>query len=67
MTAPTAIPAFAPVDKPPPPPLLPADGAEERPVFAGTLELEGVGAMNSSEVTLKHGTEVVKSRVSTKV
>jgi hypothetical protein len=61
------MPAFAPVDKPPPPPLFPADGSGERPVFAGTFEPEGVGAMKVSEVTLKQGAEMVKLRVSTKV
>jgi hypothetical protein len=67
MTAPTAIPAFVPVDKPPPLPLLSADDSGERPVFAGTFELEGVGAMKVLEVTLKHGTLSVKFCGSTKV
>jgi hypothetical protein len=56
MIAPTAIPAFAPIESPPLPPLEAADGKAASPGFAGnTLEL-GVGTLKSSLVTLKHGT-----------
>jgi hypothetical protein len=66
MIAPTAIPAFAPVDRPPPPSFGLADGEADSPVLAVALEL-GVGAINPSLVTLKHGTWIVKSFVSTNV
>jgi hypothetical protein len=63
--APTAIPAFAPVERP----LRLVDCEAERsvfPVFGVEFEL-GVGAANPSLVTLKHGTWSVKSLVSTNV
>jgi hypothetical protein len=66
MIAPTAIPAFAPVDRPPSPSFGLADGEADSPVLAVALEL-GVGAINPSLVTLKHGTWIVKSFVSTNV
>lgn len=61
------MPALAPADSPLPPPLCPPvlealDGDATSP----GLEL-GVGAMKSSEVTLKQGTWMLKSRVSTNV
>lgn len=70
MIAPTAIPAFAPVERPPPfdgtavGELV--DGAEV-PVGAAVLrEFVGVGLTKSSTVTLKQGTCLVKSLDSTK-
>lgn len=61
MTAPTAIPAFAPVERPPPPPDEASGVWEaERPAPVGLAAAEGeelgVGASNSSLVTLKQGT-----------
>ena len=64
----TAMPAFAPVDSPLPPEAC--SGADD----AGRLVLEailpdelGVGALKSSDVTLKQGTLMEKLIVSTKV
>lgn len=70
MTAPTAMPALAPVDRPPPPDdwLGVSDSDAERLVLDGVLPEElGVGALKSSDVTLKQGTLMEKSIVSTKV
>jgi hypothetical protein len=69
---PTAIPAFAPVERPPPLEDWPdvADWDAKRSVLDGLLPEElavGVGALKSSEVTLKQGTLIEKSMVSTKV
>lgn len=66
ITAPTAIPAFAPVERPPPPLFGAADDDAERPVLAVPLAL-GVGALKSPLVTLKQGTWRLKSLVSTRV
>lgn len=58
ITAPTAIPAFAPVDNPPPPPeACPGVEDADRLVLEAALPDElGVGALKSSDVTLKQGT-----------
>jgi hypothetical protein len=70
MTAPTAMPAFAPVERPL---LLLLDSAdcdaERLPVVEGIVpELAvGVGALKSLLVTLKQGTWMLKFIVSTKV
>lgn len=69
--APTAMPAFAPVDNPPPP--LPpevcpgVDEADRLVLDAVPPEELGVGALKSSDVTLKQGTLMEKFIVSTKV
>lgn len=66
---PTAMPALAPVESPlPPPDEEPAAGVCEAdsPVPAEGVAV-GVGASKLSLVTLKHGTWMLKSLVSTKV
>lgn len=69
MMAPTAMPAFAPVDSPAPPPeACPGvDDAGRLVLDAGLPDEVGVGALKSSDVTLKQGTLIEKLIVSTKV
>lgn len=67
--APTAMPAFAPVDSPPPPPEA-CSGVDDadKSVLEGELPDEpGVGVLKLSDVTLKQGTLMEKLIVSTKV
>lgn len=68
MTEPTAIPALAPVESPPPGEWAGVAVCEAgSPVLDGVLEEDGVGDSNSSLVTLKQGTWMLKSLVSIKV
>ena len=67
--APTAMPAFAPVDSPPPPPeaCSGVDDADKLVLEGGLPDELGVGALKLSDVTLKQGTLMEKLIVSTKV
>lgn len=68
MTAPTAIPAFAPVDSPPLPDACSGVDDADRLVLEVVLPDElVVGALKLSDVTLKQGTLIEKLMVSTKV
>lgn len=73
MATPTPMPAFAPVERPPPEPPESTEAVADAlsPVWdaagAPLEDAEGVGALKSSLLTLKHGTWIVKSLVSTKV
>jgi len=63
------MPAFAPVDNPPlPPEICPGVDDADRSVLDAVLpDALGVGALKSSDVTLKQGTLMEKFMVSTKV